>query len=317
MKPILLHFSLPFLGSISLPAYFTLLAIGFGMAMLLTVRESRHINVDPDDALDINIYMIIFGILGARVLHVLADGHFMEYVNLCVDPKQVPALDALVKTCQTASECGYDYLCDPQRHVCHPPRDCLRWAKLWYGGFAYYGGFIAASLYCVYYCRRHKIPVMRIGDLAAPGIMLGLFFGRLGCYLNGCCWGKVTESAIGIRFPIGSGPWHAQFEAKLINVNQRMLAVHPAQLYESLGCLLLFALLYYVVRPRKRHDGQVYGAMLILYGVLRSVCEIFRDDDRGVFFGLVSTSQLLSLPLLAIGLYLVLRRRPPVVTSSP
>src|SRR5207253_4700398 len=100
--------------------------------------------------------------------------------------KKVQAIDALVSRCVSAKECGYDYLCDAARGVCYPPKDCLAWAKLWRGGLAYYGGFLFASGYCIYYTRKHRIPTMKIGDLAAPGIMLGLFFGRLGCYLNGC-----------------------------------------------------------------------------------------------------------------------------------
>lgn len=206
MRPILLDFTLPLLGRTTLPAYFTLLTIGFAMAMVLTVREARKLDLDPQEVLDINLYMVIFGILGSRVLHIFADGHFMDYVNLCVDPKQVPAIDALVSRCASAKECGYDYLCDTARGVCYPPRDCLAWAKIWRGGLAYYGGFLFASAYCIHYTRKRRIPVMKIGDLAAPGIMLGLFFGRLGCYLNGCCHGKVTQSFVGTRFPIGSGP---------------------------------------------------------------------------------------------------------------
>ena len=95
MKPILLQFTLPLLGLVTFPAYFTLLTLGFAMAAWITVRESRKLNLDPQDILDINLYMVIWGIIGSRVLHVIADGHFMDYVNMCVDPKQVPAIDAL------------------------------------------------------------------------------------------------------------------------------------------------------------------------------------------------------------------------------
>jgi phosphatidylglycerol:prolipoprotein diacylglycerol transferase len=274
LRPILLDFTLPLLGRTTLPAYFTLLTIGFGMAMLLTVREARKLDLDPQEVLDINLYMVIFGILGSRVLHIFADGHFMDYVNLCVDPMKVPAIDALVSRCNSAKECG----------------------------------FIMASGYCIYYTRKHKIPTMKIGDLAAPGIMLGLFFGRMGCYLNGCCHGKETASFVGTRFPMGSGPWRQQYEAHLIQVYERMRPVHPTQLYESIGCLLLFAILYFYVRPRRRHFGQVFGWMMILYGVLRSLCEIFRDDERGVLWGWLSTSQMISVPLLIAGTWLVLRK---------
>ena len=86
-----------------------------------------------------------------------------------------------------------------------------------------------------------------------------------------------------------------------------MFPVHPTQLYESLGCLVLFVITYYFVRPRKKQEGQVLGAMLILYGILRSVCEIFRNDERGVLWGWLSTSQMISVPLFALGAWLIFR----------
>jgi phosphatidylglycerol:prolipoprotein diacylglycerol transferase len=96
-----------------------------------------------------------------------------------------------------------------------------------------------------------------------------------------------------------------------------MLPVHPTQLYESFGCLVLFAVTYYLVRPRKQHEGQVLGAMLILYGILRSVCEIFRNDERGVLWGWLSTSQMISAPLLLFGAWLILRKVPPLPALPP
>ncbi len=316
MKPILFKFALPLLGDITFPAYFTFLALGLALAALITVREARKLDLDPDDVLDINLYMVIFGVIGSRILHVIADGHFLDYVNLCIDPIKVPAIDALSRHCSTAKECGYDYLCDAARGVCYPPRDCLAWAKLWRGGLAYYGGLLLATAYAYYFTRKHRISFWRIADLAAPPILLGLFFGRLGCYLNGCCYGKETSSFLGIRFPIGSTPWRAQYEAHLIQPSHLMHPVHPTQLYESLGCLVLFAFTYYYVRPRRRKEGEVLGAMLISYGILRSLCEIFRDDERGVLWGFLSTSQIISIPLFAFGLWLFLRKDPKSVAAA-
>jgi len=310
VKPILLKFALPLLGDITFPAYFTFLTLGLAIAALITVREARKLDLDPDDVLDINLYMVIFGVIGSRILHVIADGHFMDYVNLCIAPEQVPAIDALSQHCTTAKECGYDYLCDAARAVCYPPRDCFAWAKLWRGGLAYYGGFLMATAYAYYFTRKHNIRWWRIADLAAPPILLGLFFGRLGCYLNGCCYGKETQSLFGIRFPMGSTPWRAQYDAHLIQPGRPMIPVHPTQLYESIGCLILFVFTYYYVRPRRRKEGEVLGAMLISYGVLRSLCEIFRNDERGVLWGFLSTSQIISIPLFALGLWLFLRRDP-------
>ena len=316
MKPLLWKFTLPLLGDVTFPAYFTFLTLGLLFAAILTVREARKLDLDTDDIIDINLYMTIFGVIGSRILHVFVDGHFMDYVNLCLDPMKVPAIDALVRHCNTARECGYDYLCDTTKHLCYPPRDCLAWAKLWRGGLVYYGGLIMATTYAVYFTRKAKIRFLRVADLAAPAILLGLFFGRLGCYLNGCCYGKVTHSLLGVRFPIGSSPWRAQYEAHQIMAGQQMLPVHPTQLYESLGCLLLFGFTYFIVRPRKRQEGFVAGACLALYAVLRIVVEVWRDDERGVLMGFLSTSQIISLGGIVLALWLMLRKDPYAVTAA-
>jgi phosphatidylglycerol---prolipoprotein diacylglyceryl transferase len=288
MRPVLFAFHAPLVGEISFPAYFTLLTIGFGLAMILTVREGRRLGMDHERVLDTNLWMVVWGIIGARVLHLIADGHFHDYVNLCTDPKKVPAIDALTTYCTTAAQCGYDYLCDTVTHRCHPPKDCLAAIKVWRGGLAYYGGFVFAVAFAFYYVRKHKLGWWRTADLASPGIMLGLVCGRLGCFLNGCCYGKPTSSFVGVMFPQRPG-----------------VHVHPTQLYESAACFAIFAILYYVVRPRRRAFGDVFAAMLILYGIARSVIEIWRDDDRGVFWGFISTSQLISIPLIAGGLVLL------------
>lgn len=305
MRPVLFEFHAPLLGMVSFPAYFTMLTIGFGLAMILTVRESRRLGMDHERILDTNLWMVVWGIIGARVLHLIADGHFHDYVNLCRDPMQVPAIDALVSYCTSASQCGYDYLCNQATHHCYPPRDCLAALKVWRGGLAYYGGFIFAVAFAYYYVRKHQLGWWRTADLAAPGIMLGLCCGRLGCFLNGCCYGKPTQSWIGVVFPRGGAAWRQQVDAGLIPAAAQALPVHPTQLYESAGCLLIFAILYYVVRARRRAYGQVFAWMLILYGVVRSLCEIWRDDDRGVFWGFISTSQIISIPLVTGGLLLL------------
>jgi phosphatidylglycerol:prolipoprotein diacylglycerol transferase len=315
VRPVLfdLGWHLPLLGDVSFPAYFTLLAVGFGLAMLLTVRESRRLGMDLERILDTNLWMVVWGIIGARALHLVADGHFHDYVNLCVDPKKVPAIDALVTYCVSAKQCGYDYLCDAATHACYPPKDCFAAIEVWRGGLAYYGGFLFAVPFAFYYVRKHRLGWWRTADLAAPGIMLGLFFGRVGCFLNGCCYGKVTRSALGVVFPPGSTPWRAQVDAHLIRTADVALPVHPTQLYEAIGCLAVFAVLYFVVRPRRRSFGQVFAWMLLLYAVVRSICEIWRDDDRGTILnGHLSTSQIISIPLFALGLTLLLfsRRRP-------
>jgi phosphatidylglycerol:prolipoprotein diacylglycerol transferase len=317
VKPILWSFTAPLLGEVTFPAYFTLLTIGFGLALILTVRESKKMGMDHERILDTNLWMVVWGIIGARLLHLIADGHFHDYVNLCTNPKVVEAIDAKVQWCTNAAMCGYDYLCDTATHKCYPPKDCFAAIKIWRGGLAYYGGFLTAVPFAWWYVRRHNLGWWRTADLAAPGIMLGLFFGRLGCFLNGCCYGKPTSSFIGVVFPRGGAAWRQQVDEHLITATQSAMPVHPTQLYESIACFVCFAILYYVVRPRRRAFGQVFAWMLILYAIARTVCEIWRDDDRGVILGFISTSQLISLPLAAAGIWLLLRKPRNFPESQP
>ncbi len=312
MRPVLIQFKLPVFGDVAFTAYFTLLTLGFALAIYLTLREAKGLKMDYERLLDHDLWMVVWGIIGARVLHLVADGHFHDYVNLCTNSKLVPAIDARTNACTSAAQCGYDYLCDLATHKCYPPTDCFAWLKVWRGGLAYYGGFLFAVGFAIYYTRRHALGWWRTADLSSPGIALGLFFGRLGCFLNGCCWGKVTQGSLGVVFPRGGAAWRSQVDMHLISEAQNTLPVHATQLYESIACLAIFVILYYVVRPTRRHFGDVFAWLLILYAIARSVIEIWRDDDRGVFFGgYISTSQLISIPLFlgGLGVLIYLRRR--------
>ena len=320
MRPVLLEFSLPFMKDpVVFPAYFTLLAIGFGLAMWITTRQARRTGMDDQRILDTNLWMVFWGLVGARVLHVIADGHFQDYVHLCTDPILVPAIDAKVATCRAAAECGYDYLCDAATAKCYPPRDCFAVLWVWRGGLAYYGGFLFAVAFAIYYTRKHALGWWRTADLAAPAIALGLVFGRLGCFFNGCCYGKLTDGPLGVVFPRGGSAWRAQVDAHLITHGQAALPVHPTQLYESLACLAIFLVLYFVVARRGYVEGTVFAGLLIGYGVLRTWIEVYRDDERGLWHG-ISTSQLISAPLIVAGVALLfaLRRKkaePPTAMS--
>jgi phosphatidylglycerol:prolipoprotein diacylglycerol transferase len=321
MRPTLIDFGidLPMLGRLDIPAYFTAIAISFLVGLYMMRREASKLGLDRERIYDLWLVLILWAIVGARLMHILADGHLHDYVNLCVDNFKVAATEAKVAHCNASSECGWDYVCNLAAHTCHPPRDCLAIFKVWRGGLAYYGGFIFASVFGILYARKHRMGMWKVADLAAPWIAFGLAVTRLGCYLNGCCYGKVSHLPWAVHFPRSSSVWEAQHNAGMIPDGAATLPVHPTQIYLALLDLGMFFLLYFVVRRRKRLDGQVFAWLLIIKAVLRSFVEIFRDDDRGVFFGWLSTSQLLSLPLLAAGLYLLLRglRSPWLADPAP
>jgi phosphatidylglycerol---prolipoprotein diacylglyceryl transferase len=309
MRPVLIDFGIdvPLLGHLDLPSYFVMLTLSFVIGALMTRREAPRLGLDRERVLDLVIYIVIVAIIGARLLHVVADGHLDDYINLCVDNFKVRATQAKVAFCNADSECGFDYVCNLAAHTCHPPRNCFAVFEVWRGGLAYYGGFIFASVFGLYFARKHGMGMWKVADLCAPWIAFGLALTRFGCYLNGCCFGTISDAPWAVRFPMGSSPWQAQREAQLIAGNASAFPIHPTQIYLTLLNLLTFAVLYFVIRRRKRFDGQLFAWLLIMKGVFRSFVEIWRADDRGVLFGWLSTSQILSVPLIAFGIYLLVR----------
>ncbi|MEM6959462.1 MAG: prolipoprotein diacylglyceryl transferase family protein [Myxococcota bacterium] len=278
-----------------LPAYFTLLMVGFGLATYLSQRQARRIGLDHDTMIDLGLFALIWGVIGGRILHVIADGYFWDYVHLCTDPSQV-------EWQVTESRCAaIEGVWDGE--TCRPPgRDCFAWAAFWRGGLAYYGGLISAGIYGVHFLRKSGFPVMRGVDIAGSVIPLGLFFGRLGCFLGGCCFGSVCDAdhALAVRFPAWSAASESQWKAGLLDApTLESLPVYPAQLFEAFGCLLIFAFCVLWMRPRKRFDGQVMLSFIGLYAVLRFMLEFVRADDRGALLGL-STSQLIGVLGLAL-----------------
>ncbi len=310
MKPVLYWIDLPLLGKTVFPSYFTLLTIGFALAIWLTWRDAKRLDINPDRIIDLDLYMVIFGIIGARLLHIIADGHFMDYVHMCIAPETIPAEGNVPAHCTADSQCQPYFICDESLGHCHPPRDCLLALKVWRGGLSYYGGFILATLFGLYYIRKHRLPLWRVVDLTGYGIPLGLFWGRMGCWLNGCCFGKVTDSFLGVVFPKGGAAWRHQRDLHLLDSPIAAAhPVHPTQLYSALLNLANFAICYFFIRPRKRFDGQVFWWFSIIYACTRSFVEIFRDDDRGVLFGFLSTSQIISVPLIVIAIWMLRRLR--------
>jgi phosphatidylglycerol:prolipoprotein diacylglycerol transferase len=280
-------------------------------------REAPRLGMDRERALDLTLWMLVWGVVGARVLHVIADGHFWDYVHLCTDPFKVPATEALVTTCSTSAQCGFDYVCNTVTSTCHPPRDCLAAVKVWRGGLAFYGGFLFATAFGLHYARKHRLGMWRMADMAAPWIALGLALTRMGCFLNGCCFGQPSNLPWAVHFPSNKALEEAQEKAGQIALGAQSLPVHPTQLYLAGLNLLTFLALYFWFRPHKRFHGEVFAWLLIGKGVFRSLVEVWRADERGVLFGWLSTSQILSLPLVALGIWMLVRQRRAQETPAP
>jgi phosphatidylglycerol:prolipoprotein diacylglycerol transferase len=312
------------LGPLSFPSYFTLLMLGFLAAIYLAAREAPRLGLDRNALLDLGMIAIIGGIVGSRILHVVADGYFMDYVHLCseptlVEPKPLPgglkctSDEQCVKADEASKHTLGGEICNKDKGTCHPGRDCLRVFKFWYGGLTYYGGFILAFGLCFWYVRRHNIPPWRVSELVGWAIPLGYVFGRLGCFLSGCCFGATTESWLGVHFPKGSPAFTEEVKQHLLSPHaHQSLAVLPTQLFHAAANLAIFLILFWMFRKRRTYDGKIFWWFVFLYGLQRLILEHWRGDQRGEWlWDTLSTSQAISLPMMATALVMmfILKRR--------
>lgn len=302
------------LADVGFPSYFVLLLSGFLFATGLGVLWARRIGMNPDVVVDLGLAMLLAGVAGSRILHVIADGYFWDYVHLCTDPSKV---DWPLDRAECVSKV-YDGVWDAAKGVCHPKNvDCFAWAKFWAGGLTYYGGFIGATAAAVFLLRRDRFPFWKAADMAGFAIPMGLAFGRMGCLLAGCCFGAPTSLPWGMSFPPRSPASEEQAKTHLIeSIRMWSEPVHPTQIYESAASLAIAAFCLFYVLPRKRYDGQVFAASLALYAFARIVIEILRRDARGGLIGL-STSQLIGLGLIAAAVAIHRMRAPKPSAAVP
>lgn len=259
-----------------LHTYGLLIATGFVVGIWLAQREGKRRGQDPEAIADLSFWILVSALIGARVYFILVNWH--DYF----DPSTFLATTAIGRI--------------------------PRVLAVWEGGLVFYGGFIGAVVAAAVYLRRHRMNFLAVADTLIPGLAIGHFFGRLGCFAAGCCWGDVAQSKL---------PWAASFPPESLAFQTfagranpgsflsadhlHTLPLHPTQLYESFGELGLFAFLVLVVRPRKAFHGQVLATWLLLYAILRSVVESFRGDvERGVVLGL-GVGTWTSLVIFAIG----------------
>jgi phosphatidylglycerol---prolipoprotein diacylglyceryl transferase len=341
-----LHYALPasaFLGGkgqgIAVHAYGILLIGGFVAAVAvcatLAQREWRGEEglLKRDQVLDLAVWVLIAGLAGSRLLFMA-----VNWETYAAAPSKLLSLE---------------------------------------GGLVFYGGLLAAMGASFVFTRTRRIDFFRLGDVGIPTVSLGQAFGRLGCFTSGCCWGDVAAegSSVGVHFPaaghavnlfgqptqvpsnaalsqLADGRWvlpstgevFAHPVAGAVRISDwvaqhgHTLPVHPTQLYEAIGQLLIFTGCLALRRFRRFH-GQILGVWLIAAALLRSGVELFRGDvERGTLHGLltslglegaasaipleawfnVSTSQFISLCLFGLGVGILWRRsRAPAVATPP
>jgi phosphatidylglycerol:prolipoprotein diacylglycerol transferase len=212
--------------------------------------------------------------------------------------------------------------------------------KVWRGGgLVFYGGFVGGALTVIGYARVAKLPLVKLLDVCAPGAAIGLAFGRIGCFMAGCCWGDLclppTQTAhldpateyqvrtlpalspafLGVRFPVKSPAFDQHTKLGLLKPTfVKSLPVHPVQLYESAFAFLLALWLH---RRKPLFQGEIAIRLLVGYSVGRFVLEFFRADNQPNYLGM-TISQVTSVLLLVIAIaFAVWRARAGAVPYTP
>ncbi len=170
--------------------------------------------------------------------------------------------------------------------------------KIWEGGLVYWGGFIGGAGWLFYATKKMSLNIRIVADLISPALSLGYAFGRIGCFLTGCCYGAKTDSVISIVF---------KNRASLAPINEPLI---PVQLYASLYSFLLAVFLYQRFKFGKAKPGHVFVLYIFLYSVFRIVIEFFRADYRGpLFSGLTPTQWIAAAGAILSSYYVVILRK--------
>lgn len=233
------------IGPIVVTSYGLALALSFFLGLILVQRRSRRAGINQDFVLNLAFFVMLSGVIGARLFY--AFYHWSDFSDNLLD----------IFNPFGSSE-GFGI-----------------------AGLNVYGGFVCAVAVALIYCRIKRESIPAVFDLFAPALGLGIFITRIGCFLNGCCFGTVCDLPWAVRFPEGSIPY-SYFGDVL---------VHPSQLYSSLYGLLLFVLLSYVEK-KKRFLGLTFSIFLIVEAFFRYLIENIRhyeDQMETVLLGVTFT----------------------------
>lgn len=185
--------------------------------------------------------------------------------------------------------------------------------KIYEGGLVYYGGLFTGIATLFLYVKKHHLPFLKIVDVVIPSAALGLGFGRIGCFMNGCCFGKIApHMPWAMQFPRtldktgmvdGSPVFIHQYELGFVHLSDsHSLPVHPTQLYSFLADVALFFVLSVFFKYRKR-DGEVLFLFGIIYSIIRFCMELLRGDNP-LFFSLFTVAQIISIGMFVVSVTL-------------
>lgn len=251
------------IGPITVRTYGLLLAVSFIAGILLALRRSRARGLNQNQMINMSLLIMVAGIVGARIMYVIP--HWNEFSANPLD---------IISPFQSSGSIGLT-------------------------GLTMYGGFIAAVLVSILYLRAKRLSVWKACDAFAPSIALGIGVSRVGCFMNGCCFGLPTESSLGVVFPAFSAAGSFYPDVPL----------HPTQLYNAVLGFGLFGLLMWLDR-KPRHDGFLFAVLLIAEPVTRFFVDLFRYYESSMTLGslggiALSVNQGISIALCGLGLLLL------------
>ncbi|HEC32564.1 MAG TPA: prolipoprotein diacylglyceryl transferase [Deltaproteobacteria bacterium] len=224
------------IGWFEVHSYGLMLALSFLLGLLLVVRRAKAQKIPVNVVLDIATISVICGVIGSRFFYVIF--HLDEFRGNWLDT---------INPIQSSGEIGI-------------------------AGLTVIGGFLLALVTITFYLWRKNLPILKITDIFAPSVALGIFLTRIGCFLNGCCFGKPTDSPLGLVFPENS-------PAGFVFPNIR---IHPTQLYSSFYGLVIFIVLLISEKKFKKFDGFTFFLLFILYGIARFTVDFFRYYENSM-----------------------------------
>ena len=243
------------IGPVIVRSYGLLLSVSFGLGLWLALFRAKKWNIKPDLVLDLFLIILISSVFGSRFFYVIF--HLDEFAGHAWD---------MINPVQSSGELGI-------------------------AGLSMVGGVVLAVGFGILFLFIKKENLWKVADLLSPSFMLGLGITRIGCYLNGCCFGKPTHSCVGVVFPYDSAAGYFYPDTP----------IYPTQLFSSgAGFLILFLLFW--AEKHKRFDGFTFWLMILLFSVQRIIIDFFRYyENEMVFFSLdgvnISINQVVLVPV--------------------
>jgi phosphatidylglycerol:prolipoprotein diacylglycerol transferase len=260
-------------ASLPLFGYGFMLLLGFVTALWFARRQAVRAGIDPDLLYDLAFWLLLPGVAGGRLAYLLQYG---EHVFTGPGGEPLAGKDLLIAA-----------------------------VNLSQGGLVLIGAIFGGAIGFFAFCRKRKIPALQLADVIVPSIFIGIGFGRLGCLLNGCCFGDACSLPWAITFPHGSVPFQVLAERGFVDpAAAATMPLHPTQIYSSLDGFILATVTALYFRTQHR-PGDVLALGCILCATTRFLIEFLRNDEMGQLGTGLTISQLYSLGILAAGLGLL------------